>query len=510
MPRDTGQNLYDFLKAGFPADPRTPCMVLPDGAVITYGMLDAESARCANLLTSMGVRPGDRVAVQVNKSPRALFLYLGSLRAGAVYLPMNDAYRAYEVEYLLSDAEPEVFICSPRARPMAEQLASKCSVSHVLECDENGEGSLTSAASALPGTFAESLGYGDDLAAILYTSGTTGRPKGVMLSHRNLTVNAEVLNRQWGFRPDDVLLHMLPVFHVHGLFVATHCILRSGGRMLFEPKFDARRAIGLLSRSTVFMGVPTYYSRLLEEPGLTPDLCSKMRLFVSGSAPLSIETFNRFKAVSGHTVLERYGMTEGGMFCSNPYEGERRGGTVGFPLGGVSVRVAGEKDQPLETGQIGEVQVKGDNVFRGYWRMADKTKEEFTSDGFFKTGDVGQWDKDGYLIIVGRSKDVVITGGLNVYPVEVENIIDTMPGVVESAVIGVPHPDFGEAVTAVVVRTTDELGAALKEDAVIGFVKGILANFKVPKKVHFETELPRNSMGKVEKNTLRRKYVSTL
>jgi malonyl-CoA/methylmalonyl-CoA synthetase len=500
------QNLYDFLKSGFPDDSRAPCMILPDGAVITYGTLDEESARCANLLVALGVRPGDRVAVQVKKSPRALFLYLGALRAGAVYLPMNDAYRAHEVEYFLADAEPRIFVCGPQARTMADKAASQAGVAHVLELDDQGEGSLARMASTQSGSFPQSLGGGDDLAAILYTSGTTGRSKGAMLSHRNLAVNAEVLEKQWNFGADDILLHMLPIFHVHGLFVATHCILLSGGRMFFEPGFDARRALRLLPHSTVFMGVPTYYARLIAESELTREVCSKMRLFVSGSAPLCLETFETFRTVTGHTVLERYGMTEGGMYCSNPYEGQRRGATVGFPLEGVSVRVAGESNQPLGAGQIGEVQVRGENIFRGYWRMADKTKEEFTPDGFFKTGDMGKWDADGYLVIVGRSKDIVITGGLNVYPVEVEQIIDRIPGVAESAVIGVPHQDFGEAVTAVIVRREDEQGAALTEDAVIGAVKGALANFKVPKRVHFATELPRNTMGKVQKNVLRKTY----
>lgn len=502
----SSENLYDFLKSGFPKDIETPCMMLPDGGVITYGMLEEESARVANLLRALGTRPGDRVAVQVRKSPRALFVYLGSLRAGAVYLPMNDAYRAHEVEYFLGDARPRVFVCRPEARGMADEAALKTGVSHVLELDDEGEGSLAVEAYAQPAIFSESIGGGDDLAAILYTSGTTGRSKGAMLSHRNLAVNAEVLVRQWRFRPDDVLLHMLPIFHVHGLFVAMHCALLSGGRMLFEPKFDARRALRLLPDSTVFMGVPTYYARLMAEPEFTREVCSKMRLFISGSAPLSVETFESFRALTGQTVLERYGMTEGGMFCSNPCEGERRGGTVGFPLEGVSVRVAGENDQPLCAGQIGAIQVKGENIFRGYWRMPEKTREEFTADGFFKTGDMGKWDAEGYLTIVGRSKDLVITGGLNVYPVEVEEIIDRMPGVAEAAVIGVPHPDFGEAVTAVVVRRENEQGAALTEDAVIGVVKGALANFKVPKRVHFATELPRNTMGKVQKNVLRKRY----
>ncbi|MGC8494955.1 MAG: malonate--CoA ligase [Syntrophobacteraceae bacterium] len=502
----SSHNLYDFLKSGFPKDSDVPCMMLPYGAVITYGMLEEESARVANLLRALGTRPGDRIAVQVRKSPRALFLYLGSLRTGAVYLPMNDAYRAHEVEYFLEDARPRVFVCRPESRAMADEAALKTGVPHVLELDDEGEGSLAAEASAQPAVFAESVGGGDDLAAILYTSGTTGRSKGAMLTHRNLAVNAQTLVRQWHFRSEDVLLHCLPIFHVHGLFVATHCALLSGGRMIFEPKFDARRALGLIPDSTVFMGVPTYYARLLAEPQFTRELCSKMRLFISGSAPLSLETFERFRALTGHTVLERYGMTEGGMFCSNPYEGERRGGTVGFPLEGVSVRVAGEKNEPLCAEQVGAIQVKGDNIFRGYWRMPEKTREEFTTDGFFKTGDMGKWDAEGYLTIVGRSKDIVITGGLNVYPAEIEQIIDRIPGVAESAVIGVPHPDFGEAVTAVIVRRENEQGAELTEGDVIGALKGALANFKVPKRVHFATELPRNTMGKVQKNVLRKTY----
>jgi malonyl-CoA/methylmalonyl-CoA synthetase len=299
---------------------------------------------------------------------------------------------------------------------------------------------------------------------------------------------------------------MLPIFHVHGLFVALHCILLNGRPMFFEPRFDARRALQLLPRSTVFMGVPTYYVWLLAEPGLTRDLCSNMRLFISGSAPLPVETFEQFKARTGHAVLERYGTTETGMLASNPYLGERRGGTVGFPLPGVSIRVTDDAGLPLDAGQIGQIEVKGESVFPGYWQMPEKTGEEFTPDGFFKTGDLGRWDPDGYLVIAGRSKDLIITGGLNVYPKEIEEIINAMPGVAESAVIGLPHPDFGEAVTAVVVRTKDTPGAPLTESAVIGAVKGALANFKVPKKVLFVTELPRNSMGKVQKNILREKY----
>ena len=499
-------NLYALLKSCFPEDPDAPCLILPGGDVVSYGDLEKESARCAGVLASLGVKAGDRVAVQVRKSPQALFLYLGCLRAGAVYLPMNDAYQRHEIEYFLGDATPRVFVCRPRVRALADELARKTGVARVIELDDNGGGELAAEAAAQPDHFATMARADNDLAAILYTSGTTGRSKGTMLSHRNLAANAEVLHRYWSFRPGDVLLHMLPIFHVHGLFVATHCTLLNGSPMFFEPRFDAKRAVELIPRATVFMVVPTYYVRLLADPGFTRELCAKMRLFVSGSAPLLLETFNEFKTRIGHTILERYGMTEGNMFTSNPYDGERRGGTVGFPLPGVSIRIVDEENRPLRAGEIGQIQVKGENVFRGYWRMPEKTREEFTEDGFFKTGDMGKRDDDGYISIVGRSKDVIITGGLNVYPKEIEELIDAMPGVVESAVIGTPHPDFGEAVVAVIVRLDNEAGAALTEAGVIGQLKGLLANFKVPKRVHFVGDLPRNSMGKVQKKVLREQY----
>jgi malonyl-CoA/methylmalonyl-CoA synthetase len=381
-------------------------------------------------------------------------------------------------------------------------------VAHVLELDDSGRGTLADAAALESKTFATVPRNRDDLAAILYTSGTTGRSKGAMLSHRNLAANAEVLHRYWGFRPGDVLLHMLPIFHVHGLFVATHCILLNGGPMFFEPKFDAVRALQLLPRSTVFMGVPTYYVRLLADPAFGRETCANMRLFISGSAPLLTETFEDFKNRTGHTILERYGMTEGGMFSSNPYDGQRRAGTVGFPLPGISIRILDGRGNPVQGTEVGNIQVSGENVFRGYWQMPEKTKEEFTEDGFFKTGDLGKWDEAGYLSIVGRSKDLIITGGLNVYPKEIEEIIDAMPGVAESAVIGLPDADFGEAVTAVVVPRQN--GAAnLSEAGMIKSLKDILANFKVPKRVHFVDQLPRNTMGKVQKNILRQMYAAT-
>jgi len=500
------ENLYEILQSRFPEEPEAPCLILPDGSQVSYGDLHRESARYAGLLVSLGVRPGDRVAAQVRKSPQALFLYLGCLRAGAVYLPMNDAYQRHEIEYFLGDAEPRVFVCRPQIRGLADELAAKAGVGHVLKLADDGDGSLAEAAASQPDRFTTVARTGDDLAALLYTSGTTGRSKGAILTHRNLSSNAEVLHRYWGFRPGDVLLHMLPIFHVHGLFVAVHCALMNGSPMFFEPRFDAKRALALLPRSTVFMGVPTYYVRLLAEPGFLPELCAGMRLFISGSAPLLTETFDEFKARTGHTILERYGMTEGNMFTSNPYEGERRGGTVGFPLPGVTVRIVDDLNRPVEVGEIGQIQVRGPNIFRGYWRMPEKTREEFTADGFFKTGDMGKMDQDGYISIVGRSKDLIISGGLNVYPKEIEEMIDALPGVFESAVVGVPHPDFGEAVIAAVVRRGDEAGAALTEAGIIGALKGALANFKVPKRVHFVDELPRNSMGKIQKNALRRQY----
>jgi malonyl-CoA/methylmalonyl-CoA synthetase len=500
------ENLYQVLQSRFPTDPEVPCLFLPDGRVVSYGMLQQESARFAGLLASLGVQAGDRVAVQVRKSPQALFLYLGCLRAGAVYLPLNDAYQRREIEYFLGDATPRVFVCRPQVRDLGDELAAQTGVTHVFDLDDHGGGGLAAAASAHPSSFATIPRRGDDLAAIIYTSGTTGRSKGAMLSHKNLAANAEVLHNYWRFQPGDVLLHMLPIFHVHGLFVATHCLLMNGSPMLFEPRFEAQRALLLLPQATVFMGVPTYYVRLLAETAFTRELCINMRLFISGSAPLLAETFNEFKRRTGHTILERYGMTEGGMFTSNPYHGERRAGTVGFPLPGVAIRLMDDEDQPVPVGEIGHIQVKGANVFRGYWQMPEKTAEEFTVDGFFRTGDLGKRDADDYILIVGRSKDLIITGGLNVYPKEIEEIIDAMPGVIESAVIGVAHADFGEAVTAAVVRQNNEAGAALTEAAIIKALKGNLANFKVPKRVHFVDDLPRNAMGKVQKNVLRQQF----
>jgi len=498
------ENLYAILAERFPADPRAPCMVLADGRVWTYGDIARASARIANLLVALGLVPGDRVAVQVEKSPEALVLYLACLRAGTVFLPLNPAYQRHELAYFLADATPGLFVCRPQMRALADELAA--GKLQVLELDDAGRGSLIAAAAPHADEFTTIARRASDLASIVYTSGTTGRSKGAMLSHGNLAANARVLHAYWHFQPGDVLLHMLPIFHVHGLFVATHCALMNGSAMLFEAKFDARRALALLPQATVLMGVPTYYVRLLAEPGFDRAACAGMRLFISGSAPLLAETHEEFLRRSGHTILERYGMTEGGMFTSNPYAGERRAGSVGFPLPGTEVRIVAADNAPLDSGAVGGIQVRGANVFVGYWKMPGKTAEEFTADGWFKTGDLGKRDADGYISIVGRNKDLIISGGLNIYPKEIEEVIDALPGVVESAVVGLPDADFGEAVTAVVVRGGDAPAAALSEAGIIATLRQTLARFKVPKRVVFAEDLPRNAMGKVQKNLLRAQF----
>jgi malonyl-CoA/methylmalonyl-CoA synthetase len=497
-------NIYELFESRFPADKTRTFIETPQGERFSYADLDLFTAQLASMLSGLDVAPGERVAVQVEKSPQALFLYLACLRAGFAYLPLNSAYQEGEIGYFLENAEPAIVVAQPKSLSWLQPIVQRLGIRHLFTLDEEGHGSLIETAQLAPRKFDVVDRADDDLAAILYTSGTTGRSKGAMISHRNLASNAKVLHDFWGFRPTDVLLHALPLFHVHGLFVAAHCALLSGGSMLFHNRFDTEAILRDLKRATVFMGVPTFYVRLLGEREFDQTHCRNVRLFVSGSAPLLPETFSEFKARTGHTILERYGMTETGMLTSNPLNGERKGGTVGPPLPGVSVRVVGDANEPLPAGEIGSIQVKGDNVLSGYWRLPEKNKEEFTADGYFKTGDVGRFDADGYVSIVGRSKDLVITGGYNVYPKEIELLIDEMPGVSESAVIGVPHEDFGEAVTAVVVCKAGESG--LNEAAVISALKQKLANFKVPKRVHFVDDLPRNSMGKVQKNVLRERY----
>jgi malonyl-CoA/methylmalonyl-CoA synthetase len=497
-------NLFSLFESRFPADRSRPLLLLEDGSQVSYAEADERCARYASLLAGLGLAPGDRVAVQVEKSPEALLLYLACLRAGLVYLPLNSAYQEGEVGYFLGNAEPGAVVAQPRSMPWLGPLAARLGIRHVFSLDEAGQGTFAEAARAAGARFATVARGADDLAAILYTSGTTGRSKGAMITHRNLASNARVLQAFWGFRPGDVLVHMLPLFHVHGLFVACHCVLMNGTAMRFHARFDAKRALADFAQGTVFMGVPTFYTRLLGEAGLDRRACERMRLFVSGSAPLLAETHAEFERRTGHRILERYGMTETGMLTSNPLEGERRPGTVGLPLPGTQVRVVDDGGRACAAGEIGHIQVKGENVLPGYWRMPEKNQEEFTADGFFRTGDVGSFSADGYLAIVGRSKDLIITGGYNVYPREVELAIDEMPGVAESAVIGVPHPDFGEAVIAVVVPRAGTPAPAQAE--VVAWLKSRLANFKVPKQVHLVEELPRNTMGKVQKNVLRERY----
>lgn len=498
-------NAYAFFHAAFASRGDEVFLEVESGSVYSYADLDRETARVAAFLTGLGLQRGDRVAAQIEKSPQGLFLYLGTLRAGLCYLPLNTAYQKGEIAYFLGDAEPAVFVCDPARASGYVEIARTAKVAHLLTLDAHGIGTLSDGLEGALTRFDTRPADTNDLAVIIYTSGTTGRSKGAMVTHGNLTSNAAVLKDYWRFTERDVLIHALPVFHVHGLFVAVHPILLAGARILFQRKFDARAVLAAMARATSLMGVPTFYVRLLAEPGLTKEAARGMRLFVSGSAPLLLDTFSEWQARTGHTILERYGMSEAGMITSNPYEGERRGGTVGFPLPGVALRVAGADDSPLPAGEPGAVQIRGPNVFSGYWRMPDKTREEFTADGWFRTGDVGQWSEDGYLSIVGRAKDLIISGGYNVYPKEIELVIDAIPGIAESAVVGVPHPDFGEAVTAVVVK---QPGAAVTEEAIVAHVRDQIAGFKVPKRVFFVDDLPRNAMGKIQKALLREKFSS--
>ena len=495
------QSLFATIASHRAATPDRPLLETGTGAILGWADLDAVSARYAAMLASLGLVKGDRVAVQTEKSPAALFLYLACLRAGLIFLPMNTAYHADEVDYLLGNAQPGLVVCGPEAEDATRALAVANNVRHVLTMDANGAGTFATEAGPFPAEFAPVACAGEDIACILYTSGTTGRPKGAMLSHANLVANALDLIQVWGISDADTLLHALPIFHAHGLFVACHTSLIAGARMIWLPRFDPAEVLRHLPRATTFMGVPTFYVRLLASPAFTAAAAGHMRLFVSGSAPLLEETFEAFRQRTGMAILERYGMTETGMNTSNPLDGERRAGTVGFPLPSTRVRIAGEDGAILGPDDVGGIEVSGLNVFSGYWRMPDKTAEDFTADGWFRTGDVGKIDRRGYVHIVGRAKDLIISGGFNVYPKEVEGVIDRLEGVVESAVVGVPDADFGEAVVAVVHRERGRLDP--DEGQVIAWVKERLANFKVPKRVRFVDELPRNAMGKVQKALLR-------
>ena len=510
-------NLFAALRAAFPSDLDLVAVetTAPDGTALNYTWrdLDHASARMANLLASLALPEGSRVAVQVEKSVEAMVLYLATLRAGCVFLPLNTAYQSSEIEYFIGNAEPAVVVCTPGNFGWVSKIAFTAGTQHVFTLGDDRTGSLLERAAHHADQHQPVARTADDLAAILYTSGTTGRSKGAMLTHGNLLSNAVMLKDYWGWVPGDVLIHALPIFHVHGLFVAIHAALLNGSKMIWLAKFEPKAAISAMARATVFMGVPTLYVRMLAEPGLTREAVQNMRLFISGSAPLLIETFTAWQQRTGHTILERYGMSETIMLTSNPYaadaryggQDERRGATVGFALPGVGLRVVSDANQPLPVGEIGNIQVQGPNVFKGYWRMPEKTAEEFTPDGWFKTGDVGLVDARGYVSIVGRSKDLIISGGYNVYPAEVEAAINELPGVAESAVVGVPHPDFGEVGVAVLVARP---GAQPDAEAIVAQLNIQLANFKIPKRCFVVAELPRNTMGKVQKNLLRAQYQS--
>ncbi len=493
-------NLYDLIRSAASPLEKT-ALEVPGGLSLSYGDLFQRSGQFANAIVALGVAPGDRVAVQIDKSPDFIALILGCLSVGVALLPLNTAYTLAELEYFLGDARPALVVCRPSALEATRDLARKLGLRAVESLGAARDGTLAQAVAAAPSAFQTIARDKDDLAAILYTSGTTGRSKGAMLTHENLASNALALIDIWRFASDDVLIHALPVFHTHGLFVATNVALLSGASMIFLRAFDADAIVAALPRATTLMGVPTFYTRLVTHPGINRESTAHMRLFVSGSAPLLAETHQQWRDKTGHAILERYGMTETNMIASNPYDGSRKPGAVGFPLPGVSIRIAAaETGAQLPAGEIGIIEVKGPNVCKGYWQMPEKTAADFRSDGFFITGDLGKIDADGYLEIVGRAKDLIISGGFNVYPKEVEDEIDALEGVYESAVIGLPHPDFGEGVTALVVP---KKGAHLNEAEMLAALTKRLARYKLPKRIFIVDALPRNAMGKVQKAALR-------
>ena len=494
--------LYDALFAPHLGSAQ-PYLVKPDGGVLTYGDFLKMAARYAHAVAAAGVGPGDRIAVQIAKSPEALALYVASVQAGAIFLPLNTAYMPAEVEYFVGNAEPKLVVCDPSGREALAPITENAgAVLETLAAD--GSGTLSARAEGQPEAFDTVARGPDDLAAFLYTSGTTGRSKGAMLTHDNLLSNAETLREVWRFTADDRLLHALPIFHTHGLFVAVNTVTAAGGSMIWLPGFKLDEVISHMPDATSMMGVPTFYTRLLDDARFTRELVAHMRLFTSGSAPLLAETHVAFEERTGHRILERYGMTETNMNTSNPYDGERRAGTVGFPLPGVELRICNpETGEELSQGDIGVIEVRGANVFKGYWRMPEKTREEFRDDGFFITGDLGKIDEDGYVHIVGRAKDLIISGGYNIYPKEIELLLDEQEGVLETAVIGIPHPDFGEAVVAAVVPQKD---VSLCEEDILEAIRDKIARFKQPKRLFVVDELPRNTMGKVQKNLLRDRF----
>jgi malonyl-CoA/methylmalonyl-CoA synthetase len=493
-------NIYRLFEAAAAMAGERPCLIEGGEVLLSYATLDAKVSAFSAALGRAGAKPGDRLVAQVEKSPEAVLLYLACVKAGLIYVPLNTAYTPAEVGYFLGDAEPAIFVCDPAREAALRDVAGE--VPTVLTLGPSGEGSLAErvaqgGAASIPTLPRDA----DDIACILYTSGTTGRSKGAMLSHGNLSSNALTLKTLWGWREGDVLLHALPIYHVHGLFVALHGALLNGSPMLFHRKFEAAAVLADLAQATVMMGVPTFYTRLLDQPGLTRQQCAAMRLFISGSAPLLASTFEAFEARTGHRILERYGMTEAGMITSNPYDGERIAGTVGYALPGVSVRLGTEDGSAVPPGEPGVLEIKGPNLFRGYWRMPEKTAEEHRADGYFITGDVATIAADGRVSIVGRAKDLIISGGFNVYPKEIELLVDALPGVAESAVIGIPHRDLGEAVVAVVVAE-----AGYEEDQALATLGGQLARFKTPRRIVTVDQLPRNAMGKVQKALLRERF----
>ena len=501
-------NLYNALRAGFPADLQRIAVETDQGLAYSWSDLERGSAMMANWIDSLQLPAASRIAVQVEKSVEVLMLYLASLRSGHIFLPLNPAYQLSEIAYFLTNAEPALVVCAPKQFSAVSKIAFQSGTQYVVTLDEQRGGSLLQRAAHHSDVHTPVHRQAEDIAAIIYTSGTTGRSKGAMLSHGNLLSNAQVLHAYWGWQSDDVLIHALPVFHVHGLFVAIHGALLSGSQMLWHSRFDPARVLHDMARATVLRGVPTFYTRLLALPALNPASCASMRLFISGSAPMLVDTFERWQERTGHTVLERYGMSETVMLTSNPCTSDERfggasqrmGGSVGFPLPGVSLRIVDDQGLPLACGEVGSIQVKGPNVFAGYWRMPEKNAQEFTADGYFITGDMGTVDEQGYVRIVGRSKDLIISGGLNVYPAEIEDALNNLSGVAESAVVGLPHADFGEVGFAFVLA---KAGVELQPQTLLIALKNQLANFKVPKHCHVVTELPRNAMGKVQKNVLR-------
>ncbi len=496
-------NLYSCFEESISSNKNKPLLILNDGTEYDYKILNTVSSQMASFLYKIGIKPGGRVSVQVAKSPESLCLYLACLRAGLIYHPLNPDYKENELEFFINNAAPSVIISDEKNLQIFDRLASKNGIQHIFTMNENGQGSFVEKSKLENQRFETFETPADHIAALLYSSGTTGTPKGIMLTHENLISNTKTLVESWQFTADDVLLHALPIFHVHGLFVAIGCALYSGASMYWLPKYNEKEILKNLPNCTAFMGVPTYYTRLLATKKINKEICRNMRVFISGSAPLLKETFHDFERISGHQILERYGMTETNMNTSNPIKGKRKPGTVGPPLPGVEVRIVDEGNNELQVDEIGNLLVRGPNVFKGYWKMPDKTAEDFTEDQFFRTGDKAKLDDDGYVTIVGRSKDMIISGGLNVYPKEIESILDDIDGVVESAVIGIPHKDFGEAVVAIVVT---EPSSNINEAEIISISKKQLAGYKTPKKIIFVEELIRNTMSKVQKNILRENF----